>query len=366
MWCNCSKENFFDEKSGNTLKIKLLRSLDFLLMLFLVLVGLILRPIAWIFRKDNHGILIVRPGGMGDLIYVRMAEENILYPEKITYLIEKRSEIWAKSYKLNYVLYDEKPLRTILKIAGKYQKVIVTEQFYGAACAYGLLAKKIGGTLYGFTTQRLSNYLDVEVFYDETRRPEILWFYELLIKSLENPLIPNPPQPRKRHKASDGTIWIGIAGTGVQSRELDLNKWVYLVRALVPDIEEKKIFIACTKSDLGMATKISENIKGCSVFKGGFSELCNKISSAELLICMDGGIAHIAAYEGVPVIAVFTSGIASKWFPYSCDSVAVLSEPLECQPCTKFGKVPRCVNDLKCKNFSGPLRRLLLSDLNVE
>lgn len=343
---------------------RLIRSLDWFLAFGILLSGCFVRPLAALFRRHPAGTLIVRPGGMGDLIYTRMAEEYLALEHPVIYLIERRSEVWAKHYGLNYILYDVNPLLTLFRLAGSFLTVVVTEQRYGAACAYGWVAMAIGGKAYGFRTQRLRILLDVVADYDATSGHEVGWFHQLLelaaIKDCSNQAA---PVLRQRRHIGDGSIWIGIAGTGVPSRQLELSKWVNIIQEVLGKHLRKQIYIACVQGDIDLANAICREIKDCQVFKGNFGALCDALSLAEFLICMDGGIAHIAAYEGVPVFAAFTSGVAAKWFPFSQGSQTLLASPLPCQPCTRFGQVPKCTNRFACKNFEDSVRKLNVEDL---
>jgi ADP-heptose:LPS heptosyltransferase len=341
----------------NMRRISVLRTLDRVIAICLFLMGLIVRPIAWLVKKPS-GTLLVRPGGMGDLICLQIAAEELGFIDKdVTWLIERRSELWAKRSGLNYFLYDADPWKTLFSIAGRYKKVVVTEQSYAAAAVYGWIACGWKGRIYGFSTQRARGLLDKCIDYDPRQDHEVMWFYRLLCAVMGrkgNGVVAF----RTRCEPADGRHWIGIAGTGVVSRELTAEEWVGLIRAEVPSLDLTNLWISCAPSDRELAETIVAGLGGGTIYNGDFDGLCDALSRAEEIFCMDGGIVHMAAYFGVPVTALFTSGVASKWYPFSENSQIIFSAPLMCQPCALWSRVPKCTNSLKCKDFSQELERV--------
>src|SRR5262245_18960479 len=111
--------------------------------------GSIVRP-----RRDvATRPLIVRPGGMGDLILLCVAIEDLdLRPQDFEWVIERRSVPWARHLGLAFVSYDATPLRTQWRLAGRYTTVVNTEQRYGLSQATALLARGRDGRVFCFDT----------------------------------------------------------------------------------------------------------------------------------------------------------------------------------------------------------------------
>src|SRR5262245_50331981 len=102
----------------------------------------------FVFRRTDPRILLLRPGGMGDLILLDIAAEELgLSPDRFLWLIEKRAEAWAKLRKLPYLCIDDGLARRHLEIAGRFPVVVNTEQRFGLSHASSRLAKRWGGKL---------------------------------------------------------------------------------------------------------------------------------------------------------------------------------------------------------------------------
>ena len=58
----------------------------------------------WRARRQDPRLLIVRPGGMGDLILLCVAAENLGWdPRCFFWVIERRSSAWARHLGLDHV-----------------------------------------------------------------------------------------------------------------------------------------------------------------------------------------------------------------------------------------------------------------------
>lgn len=72
------------------------------------------------------------------------------------------------------------------------------------------------------------------------------------------------------------------------------------------------------------------------------------IKKSAFFVGPDSGIMHLACAVGTPVIAVFGPGNLKKWSPKATkDKIITLN--VECSPCTRFGyTVPTCHGTYKC------------------
>ena len=90
-------------------------------------------------------VLIVRPGGLGDLVLCCIACEMLgRDPREFVWLIEKRTEPWARHLGLDYACYDRIDRRS-LGLRARFPLVINSEQRFGLAQATALLALAPGG-----------------------------------------------------------------------------------------------------------------------------------------------------------------------------------------------------------------------------
>lgn len=61
-------------------------------------------------RSTTDQLLVVRPGGMGDLILAQLAVEQLgLDQPAVRWLIESRSAAWARHLGLDHLAYDRSP-----------------------------------------------------------------------------------------------------------------------------------------------------------------------------------------------------------------------------------------------------------------
>jgi len=293
--------------------------------------------------------LLVRPGGMGDLICVCMAIESLgQYPQSFLWLIEKRSQPWAEHLGLEHLCYDSSLPRVLWTIAGRHRQVVNTEQRYGLAQAAALAATSRYGRLTCFDTNRGQRWATEAVAYDWDKSHEVVEFGRLLARALSLPS-PSCPPARRRRRPATGLPIVGVAGRQSPSRRLDLETWSRLVAAWAGG---RPFLVTVAPRDREVADRLVDGFRGqASVFDGAFSELCEAISCAEKLFTVDGGMVHIASYYGVPVTAVFTSGRECKWAPLAPGSRIVRRSDLPCQPCARFGQVPPCEWSYACKDL---------------
>lgn len=308
-------------------------------------------------RIQDPRPLILRPGGMGDLILLCIAIEELGHdPRKFFWVIEKRSSIWAKHLQLDYACFDDNLLRQNWKIAGRFPTVINTEQFFGLSQATALLACGRNSTLTSFDTNRAAAWADRQVAYDPDRTHESVAF-QLLLGAGLNVQRPAPLEAeRRRARSATQKPIVGLAGLQSQSRAFSAGEWAQFIRDWIGCGE---FWIASAEGDRPVARQVLQQFPGqAELFEGGFEALCGLIRESEEILTVDGGFLHIASYYGVPVTGLFTSGRDRKWAALSPGSRVVRRADLPCQPCTWFGQVPHCTRNFVCKelDFASHLR----------
>jgi len=333
---------------------KILKRLDLAIAVALIALLPIAAFLTWLRRKQRKGTAVVRPGGMGDLICLQMALEHVpeLQEDGLSFFIDGRSAAWAHFQGMHAPRYDQHFVRTLFRSIGRFHKVIVTEQHYGAAAAYALLLS--GGQLpcYGFSTQRLATLMSRVVPYDPIAEHEVSAFARLLAaasgRALKRLTLSELTRARLRPIAVDST-WLCIAGRGIPSREFDaatLARWVAIAAG------GGRITIAFQPSDLEFARSVAADLPNAELFHGTFDALCDALSGAKEVLTVDGGMVHVCSYFGIPTRALFTSGIVEKWRPLALgSSVALSPEDLSCRPCVRFGQAPNCTAQYACKKF---------------
>jgi len=291
--------------------------------------------------------LILRPGGLGDLICADIAlQELALDARDFNWLIERRAQPWAVYRGLPHLCYEEQPLKTMKKVWTRYDLVINSEQLYGLGEAYALLSLAPGGRLVSFETNRGAPWSAITVPYDWRDRHETLEFTRLFASALNLPEMDRMRLPRKRLHPASGPPMVLIAGRQNRSRRLSFDAW----SALIMKWHQKRRFlIGAAPEDADFAAQLARRFGSLAVrFEGSFDDLCEKIARSEEILTMDGGAMHIASFFGIPTLAFFTSGRDRKWHPLGEGSRILRRHDLACQPCAKFGQVPPCHHAYAC------------------
>ena len=309
--------------------------------------GSVIARLFW-WRKPDPRTLIVRPGGMGDLILLCVACEEAGLPlEGFVWLIERRSEVWARHLKLDYLCYDGGMVGVLWKIAGRFQTVINSEQRFGLSQAVALAARARRGRLIGFDTNVAGGWADRPVAYDADSEHEVTEFSRLLEAVFETPPV---KAERRRHRPATGLRMVGLSGLQSEHRAFSLEDWARFVEEWAGSDQFQ---IAGSPADRELALALAARFPRQAVlFDGNFEALCDQIAASREVFTVDGGFVHMASYYGVPVTALFTSGRDRKWAPLGAGSSVVRRHDLACQPCTWFGQVPACPNHYACKELS--------------
>ena len=298
-------------------------------------------------RKLQAQTLVIRPGGMGDLICADIALQELgLKAQDFLWLIEERSRPWAEYRGLPFLCYDQQPQQVFGQIWRRHSLVINTEQLFGLAQACSLLAKAPNGRTACFDTIRGARRAQMVVPYDWKDAHETLEFARLFAAALNLPEPARLRQPRSRLQPMAGPPLVVVAGCQSRSRALGLERWIRVVESWHGG---RHFLVAASPVDAAFADQLAHRFDGlASRFVGDFPQLCQAIAQSQEMLTMDGGPVHIASFFGVPTVAIFTSGRSRKWAPLAQGSRVIRRHDLPCQPCTKFGQVPPCPIQYQC------------------
>jgi hypothetical protein len=301
-------------------------------------------------RRPDPRPLILRPGGMGDLILLTIAAEELgLDPRDFFWVIERRSRVWAKHLRLDHICYDDGLFARHLQLAGRFSTIINSEQRFGLSQATALLACGRRATVTCFDTNRAAVWACRRVAYDADQSHETVEFQKLLGAALGiSGAGERTPKRSRRSPAAELPV-VGLGGLQSESRAFSEKEWERFIRHWIGDGE---FWIASSETDRPFAKRLEARFGGrASVFEGGFGAMCDLIRHSEDVLTVDGGFLHIASYYGVPVTGIFTSGRERKWAALAPGSRVIRRSDLACQPCTWFGQVPKCRNEFACKEF---------------
>ncbi len=330
----------------DTLRLRAIdRSLSFPALLTARTGSLLLRG-----RTPDPRPLIVRPGGMGDLILLCVAAERLGFdPREFYWVIERRSAVWARHLRLEYVCFDEGLVAQNWKLAGRFATVINSEQLFGLSQATALLACGRNSTLTCFDTNRAAAWADRQVPYDPDLTHETTAFEALLATGLNLARLPRGEAARPRASAATEKRIVGLAGLQSVTRAFSVGEWARFIHHWIGGEE---FWIASSELDRPFARQLVARFpRQAQTFEGSFGELCGLVRNSPEVLTVDGGFLHIASYYGVPVTAIFTSSRATKWAPLAIGSRIVRRRDLDCQPCAWFAQVPQCPHHFLCKEL---------------
>ncbi len=300
------------------------------------------------FREDT---LILRPGGLGDLVCCHLALEYLgQNPRDFFWLVERRSAPWARSHALPHLCYDRDLRAVLATFGGRWPRVINTEQFFGLAQTMALFCRAPGGQVFSFATNRGSRTSDATVPYSQNREHESLLFAHLFGRALAISSPTAVPEiPRRAPSAGHGLMALG--GGGAPSRSFPPEFWISLARAYGGGLP---LVLSGGRGEGTLLEVLRTAMPGARVLPPSFEAFEETVQRAERVITVDSGAVHVASYHGVPTVAVFSSGQERKWAPLGAGSVILTNPGAPCRPCALWGQIPPCPHGFVCQEITLP------------
>ncbi|WP_170213094.1 glycosyltransferase family 9 protein [Catellatospora citrea] len=300
-------------------------------------------------RAKTSRPLVVRPGGMGDLIHACIAFESMgIDPVDVDWLIERRSAVWAQWRGLPAVYYDAGMLAATKALWGRHPVVVNTEQLFGLSMALAEIAVARGGSLVSFETNRAARAADARVPYDPYDMPEWQAFRDLFEAAL--PAMPRslpPITPGERRDGDSGRTVVALGGVHAQSRDLPAERWLQWIDGVTDGASDLDLVYGPGERQLAERLMSLAGTRFVDR-SGNFASVVDTIRAAHRVLTIDGGMVHVAAYFGVPTDVIFTAGRDRKWAPLSAGSRVFARTDLPCRPCTVWGQVPPCPRAYEC------------------
>jgi ADP-heptose:LPS heptosyltransferase len=175
------------------------------------------------------------------------------------------------------------------------------------------------------------------------------------VDKIQSPIVPDPARTR---------IVLNINSSDLSwHRMWPEEHWVALCRELLKDPRTDLIFTGSHSELLRVEALLSKlepsprliNIAG----KTTLGQVLKVLKDAKLVVSVDSGVMHLAAWMSVPLIGLFGPETPSLYSPRS-RKARVLSAGLPCSPCLYVAadKITRC-NDNICMKKISPARVLL-------
>ncbi len=293
-------------------------------------------------------ILVIRPGGMGDMILLQPMLKSLRqhYPAaEIDLICEKRNQaIPALAGESGWVLlYDAHPFSFFQKLRrGGYDIAIDSEQFHYFSALMAILSRapvRIGfkinpgrNTLY----THLVNY-DLEG-YEAGEFMRLLAPLGIKDEAVVKGCLSLPGRADVRSRA----VVIHVGGSS-RYKQWETGKFVDLVKRLAGAGGDAggSIILVGGRREAGVAGEIVRQAglgDRVRVMAGSLTipQTADLIGEASLFIGGDSGLAHLAVAVGTPTVVLFGPSDHKKWGVSGQGNVVVRTE-LPCAPCFIFG-----------------------------
>lgn len=124
-------------------------------------------------------------------------------------------------------------------------------------------------------------------------------------------------------------------GSGSRKRNWPLPNFLRLAEMLRLENRRPEFLLGPAEADLAqeLAPTAGRDIKRHIV--SDLQQVLKLISQAGALIGNDSGISHLAAFTGLPTVAIFGPSNPEQWRPVG-RAVAVVKSDLDCAPCTAY------------------------------
>jgi len=305
--------------------------------------------------NDPKGILVIRPGGIGDAVVLVPVLEKLRlgFPQaRLAVLAEKRNVSVFRPLcgrVINELFCYDSPRDFLSLLSRAFDLVIDTEQWHILSAFTAFIVGRRGIRI-GFATNERSQFFTHPTTYDNLGFEGDNFFRLLKPLGIEA----TPPHPYAgfysaaiRPKEGGAKRVAIFPGASIKERQwspVNFRKVADRLRSI-----NVEVIVVGGREDIESSKIISSGLDGVKNLAGKTSleETARILSSCDLLISSDSGIMHLAVAVGTPVVALFGPGIASKWAPRDGISV-VINKNLSCSPCTSFGYTAACSIDARC------------------
>ena len=303
---------------------------------------------------DVRRILVVRPGGMGDMVLLQPMLKSVRqhYPAAVLEVVcEKRNRDIAvlAGDDVRLLLYDANPFRTFARLLReRYDLTIDAEQFHYFSAVMALASR--APVRIGFKINPGRNQIYTHLVNYDLEGYEAGEFMRLLrpLGIHDEAVVPGclaaPTEPLPADVAGAERMVLIHAGTPSRYKRWPAEKWAEVARGIVElrfEISDFRIGIVGGGEDAGVAREIAvqsglgERVK---VLAGRLTlrQTAAVVGKAELFIGGDSGLAHLAVALGTPTVVLFGPSDHKKWGVESGRNV-VVRKALACSPCFIFG-----------------------------
>jgi len=314
-------------------------------------------------------ILVIRPGGMGDMILLLPALKQLQekFPEaELDIICEKRNigVLHLAGFGRNAMAYDAGIfglLRRLRRLS--YDMAIDTEQFHHFSAVIALLSR--APVRIGFKINPNRNPLYTHLVNYAVDGYEGRQFAKLLEPAgITNPVfklegiiqpsalkLPEPAQKKLDALGKKGKVVAIHPGSTTIFKQWDIANFTALVRTLISE-HACTVALIGSHADISRANHILKRTKdlqeSIASFTGSLSleETAAMIRLSGLFVGGDSGLAHLAVAQGTPTVAIFGPTDPEKWGLIDARH-KIARKAVSCSPCFIFGYHKPC-NSIDC------------------
>ena len=355
--------------SSGSWKIKTIKWIDYFIGSFIACLTKDRKPIGDLTIGQLQRILIIRPGGIGDAVFLiplLRAIKKKIPSTTVDILCEQRNhQIFLSQTDThdNLYLYDGlKSFRAVIR--NEYDLVMDTEQWHYLSALTAYFLTRHRGESIGFATRKLRSKLFGQRIAYEINTYEMDNFNRLFQPLLldQNPInnINNCFQIKKdllewAAKTIPPTSVAVFVGASIPERRLTSSQSQELIRSILKKNFSVVLLGGRDVQDTGrrLEKEIGDSRLFNFVGKISLEQSAALIKTSKIFIGPDSGLMHLACAVGTPTIGIFGPGNLKKWAPQG-DRHTIITENVECSPCTQFGyTIPTCNGSYHCmRNIS--------------
>ena len=315
-------------------------------------------------RSQVRRILVIRPGGIGDMILLlpvlQILREQFANAQ-IDMVCERRNAEVLKMTKCKIdklLLYDTNPAGFILRLLrSRYDVAIDAEQFHNFSAVFAYLSG--ANVRIGFKINPLRNPIYTHLVNYDVAGFETDQFMKLVeplgIRSrMVQPVLDNVnkilPASVENQINLKRAFAVVHPGGNVRQKTWEPARYAELIKQLKSKFGLMTV-IAGSKTEKRAESVILKMLSGENdvisvVGKLTLPETAELIRRSAIFIGTDSGLAHLAIATGTRAVVLFGPTDENKW-GYTDNTHAIVRKQLPCAPCSMFGYYKPC-RDVAC------------------
>lgn len=154
-----------------------------------------------------------------------------------------------------------------------------------------------------------------------------------------------------RQGMREGDIIVGVnPGAPNQAKRWPKEKFLEMLEIICSKMN-CRVVLSGTKDETRISEWIANNCRYSPINISGmtsFRQLSAFISCCNVFVSNDTGPMHIAAIEGIPLVAIFAGGFLSRFDPRNISKKAIVfRKDVPCSPCSRVNcRAMRCLKDI--------------------